>query len=118
MVKPPVWLRDYLDKIGSVLKDGGWGENEVSEMVEVAAASPEFIDLVIDGQAVLDALLLKADRCSDSLMRAGWSSDEISDVLGFDFRLENAKGRRRSEVKLPAEIQVKIGKLAEAVCKS
>lgn len=43
--------------------------NDISEMVEVVVASPEVIDLVIDDQAVLVALLLKADRCRASAAR-------------------------------------------------
>uniref|UniRef100_A0A804IEX8 Uncharacterized protein n=2 Tax=Musa acuminata subsp. malaccensis TaxID=214687 RepID=A0A804IEX8_MUSAM len=88
-------------------------------MVEVTAATG-FCDgrgdaAAVDGQVVLDALLLKAVRCSDSLRRAGWSSEEVSDLLGFDLRPEQ---RRRPPLKLPPEIAVKIGKLAEAVSRS
>ncbi|RWW26496.1 hypothetical protein GW17_00009115 [Ensete ventricosum] len=115
----PDWVRSYLNRMGTVLKDGGWGEAEVAEMVEVTA-STGFYDgrgdaATVDGQVVLDALLLKAVRCSDSLRRAGWSSEEISDVLGFDLRPER---RRRPPLKLPPDIAVKIGKLAEAVSRS
>ncbi|WOL01124.1 hypothetical protein Cni_G09838 [Canna indica] len=115
----PDWVSSYLDRVGAVLREGGWGEAEVAEMVEVAGAAG-YLDgrreaAMVDGQAIMDALLLKADRCSDSLRRAGWSSEEVSDVLGFDLRPER---RRRPPLKLPPGIAVKIGKLAEAVTRS
>ncbi|KAG1334657.1 hypothetical protein COCNU_03G007760 [Cocos nucifera] len=114
----PAWVGTYLGMIKSVLIDGGWGESEAAEMVGVTASG--LLDgagsVVLDSQAVLDALLLKADRCSDSLRRAGWTSEEITDALGLDFR--PARRRQRPPLKLPPEIAVKFGKLAEAVSRS
>ncbi|XP_010939419.1 uncharacterized protein [Elaeis guineensis] len=116
----PDWVETYLDRIGSVLREGGWDESDVREMVDVSATSDFFDDdgeaVVVDTQAVLDALLLKADRCSDSLRRSGWSSDDVSDALGFDFRRHREP--RRPLVKLPPEIALKIEKLAQAVARS
>nr|XP_010911691.1 uncharacterized protein LOC105037760 [Elaeis guineensis] len=116
----PAWVGTYLDRIKSVLIDGGWGESEAAEMVQVTASGffdgAEGAAAVVDSQAVLDALLLKADRCSDSLRRAGWTSEEISDALGFDFLPD--RRRQRRPLNLPPEIAVKIGKLAEAVSRS
>lgn len=37
-------------------------------------------------EAVLDTMLLKTGRCSNSLRRAGWSSEEVFDMLGLDLR--------------------------------
>lgn len=71
---------------------------------------------MIDDEAVLDALILKADRCSDSLRRAGWSSEEISDALCFDFQRERREPR--PALKLPPGIESKIVKLAEVVSKT
>lgn len=116
----PDWVETYLDHIGSVLREGGWGEADVREMVHVSAASGFFDDdgevVAVDTQAVLDALLLKADRCSDSLRWAGWSSDDITDALGLDFRRHGEP--RRPPVKLPPEIALKVEKLAEAIARS
>ncbi|KAJ6989612.1 hypothetical protein NC653_018172 [Populus alba x Populus x berolinensis] len=81
----PKWVGDYIEKIGSVLREGGWKESDIEEMVEVSASG--FFEgemVILDNQAVLDALLLKVDRFSDSLRKAGWSSEEVSDALGFD----------------------------------
>ena len=60
----------------------------------------------VNSDAVLDALLLKADRCSDSLRRAGWSSEDVSDALGLDLR--RCKERPRPAVRLPPEIHVNV----------
>ncbi|VAI49744.1 unnamed protein product [Triticum turgidum subsp. durum] len=70
----PRWVDNYLDKLGSVLKKGGWRDREVDEMVEVAASGMfdgEEAPPAVDAEAVLDTLLLKTDRCSESLRRAG-----------------------------------------------
>ncbi|KAM0950913.1 hypothetical protein DsansV1_C04g0046461 [Dioscorea sansibarensis] len=110
--KLPNWVGNYLCRIGSVLRDGGWEESDVSEMVHVADGS------IVDGydeKVALEKLVLKADRCSDSLRRAGWDSDEVSDALGFDY---NPPSVRRRSVNLPPGLAAKIGKLAEAVSRS
>ncbi|KAK6258529.1 hypothetical protein SCA6_013003 [Theobroma cacao] len=112
----PKWVDEYIEQIGSVLREGGWGESDISEIVHVSASG--FFEgemVLLDNQAVLDALLLKADRFSDLLRKAGWSSEEVSDALGFDFRPEKEK---KPAKKLSAELVEKIGKLAESVSRS
>ncbi|RZC45662.1 hypothetical protein C5167_038607 [Papaver somniferum] len=114
--KSPVWVDEYLNRVGSVLREGGWVENEVKEMVNVEPLG--FFEgevLLVDKQGVLDTLLLKADQFSDSLRKAGWSSEEVSDALGFDFRLEKEKKQMK---KLSPQLIEKIGKLAESVSRS
>lgn len=109
----PKWVEEYINKMGSVLSDGGWQESDIKEIVQVSASG--FFDgemVILDNQSVLDALLLKADRFSDSLRKAGWSSEEVSDALGFDFRLVKEKKQVK---KLPPELLQRIGKLAESV---
>ncbi|KAJ1268838.1 hypothetical protein BS78_07G163800 [Paspalum vaginatum] len=118
--RSPRWVDSYLDRLGHVLRRGGWREAEVAEMVEVAASGG-----VLDGDeagapahaadsdAVLDALLLKADRCSDSLRRAGWSPEDVSDALGLDLR--RGKDRPRPAVRVPPEIAAKAERLARSV---
>ena len=102
-----------------MLKKGGWRDREVDEMVEVAASG--FFDgeeaggPVPDSEAILDALVLKADRCSDSLRRAGWTSEDVSDALGLDFR--RGKERSRSAVRIPPEIAAKVQRLAQALAR-
>ncbi|PON79548.1 hypothetical protein TorRG33x02_235570 [Trema orientale] len=72
----------YVEQIGSILRHGGWSESDVSEIMEM---------VLVDNQVVLDALLLKVDRFSDSLQKAGWRFEEVSDALGFDFRSRKEK---------------------------
>ncbi|MED6166008.1 hypothetical protein PIB30_104968, partial [Stylosanthes scabra] len=79
--KVPKSVEQYIERIGSCLKEGGWSESEVSEMVQISGSGMDLdpcSDLVsgLDNQAVLDALLLKADRFSDSLRNSGWSQEE------------------------------------------
>ncbi|KAG6605239.1 uncharacterized protein LOC111795852 [Cucurbita pepo subsp. pepo] len=112
----PKWVGEYIGELGSVLRSGGWSESEVAEMVDVSASG--FFDgemVMLDNQAVLDALLLKVDRFSGSLRRAGWSSEEVSEAFGFDFRPEK---ERKPAKKLSAELVERIGKLAESVSRS
>ncbi|EEF38781.1 uncharacterized protein LOC8262900 [Ricinus communis] len=112
----PTWVNEYIEQIGSVLREGGWSETDISEIVHVSASG--FFEgemVMLDNQAVRDALLLKADRFSDSLRKAGWSSEEVSDALGFDFRPEK---ERKPVKKLSPELIEKIGKLAESVSRS
>jgi len=98
-----------------MLKKGGWRDREVDEMVEVTASG------LFDGEeapapdteAVLDALVLKTDRCSDSLRRAGWTSEDVSDALGLDSR--RGKGRSRAAVRIPPEIAARVQRLAQAL---
>uniref|UniRef100_A0A0D9X8T7 Uncharacterized protein n=1 Tax=Leersia perrieri TaxID=77586 RepID=A0A0D9X8T7_9ORYZ len=119
--RTPHWVDTYLDRLGSVLKQGGWRDTEVNEMVEVTAASGLFdgeeaaAAPAVDADAVHDALLLKADRCSDSLRRAGWSSEDVSDALGLDLR--RCKERPRPAIQIPPEIAVKVERLARSVAR-
>ena len=116
----PRWVDNYLDELGSMLKKGGWRDREVDEMVEVTASG--FFDgeeagaPAPDSEAILDALVLKTDRCSDSLRRAGWTSEDVSDALGLDFR--RGKERSRSAaVRIPPEIAAKVQRLAQALAR-
>ncbi|KAL6655453.1 hypothetical protein ACP70R_006279 [Stipagrostis hirtigluma subsp. patula] len=113
----PRWVDNYLDELGSVLKQGGWRDREVDEMVEVTASGLFDGDEAPapDTEAVLDALVLKTDRCSDSLRRAGWSSQDVSDALGLDFR--RGKERPRRAVRIPPEIAAKVQRLAQALAR-
>lgn len=114
--EPPKWVDDYVNRIGSVLRGGGWSESDVDDIVHVSASG--FFEgemVLLDNQAVLDALLLKAGRFSESLRKAGWSSEEVSDALGFDFRPEKEK---KPVKKLSPELVQRIGKLAESVSRS
>jgi hypothetical protein len=101
-----------------MLKEAGWEESDVSEMVRVSASDTfDGEDVVlVNSESALDVLLVKAGRCSDSLRRAGWSSDEVADALGFGLRRE--KKERRLAVRIPPEIADKMEKLAHYVALS
>ncbi|KAF5463792.1 hypothetical protein F2P56_013925 [Juglans regia] len=113
----PKWVEEYIEQIGSVLRAGGWSESDISEIAQVSASG--FFEggemILLDNQAILDALLLKADRFSDLLRKSGWSSEEVSDALGFDYRPEKEK---KPVKKLSPELVERIGKLAESVSRS
>ncbi|GKV49042.1 hypothetical protein SLEP1_g55815 [Rubroshorea leprosula] len=47
--------------------------------------------VLLDNQAVLDALLLKANRLSESFQKGGWSCEEVSDASRFDLRPEKER---------------------------
>ncbi|VFQ58380.1 unnamed protein product [Cuscuta campestris] len=110
----PKWVEAYIEKIGSVLRGGGWKESDVSEIVHVSASG--FFDgemVLLDHQALRDALLVKADRFSGSLRKAGWSPEEVSDAFGFHIRVGG--GNRRPAPHLTPELVEKMEKLAESV---
>ncbi|KAI3726288.1 hypothetical protein L1987_66085 [Smallanthus sonchifolius] len=112
----PKWVDSYVQQIGSVLKEGGWAESDVSDIVDVSSSG--FFDgemVLLDNQAVLDALLVKANRLSESLQKAGWSSEDVSDAFGFDFRQVK---ERKPVKKISPELVEKIGRLVESVSKS
>ncbi|GAB2231705.1 hypothetical protein Drorol1_Dr00010717 [Drosera rotundifolia] len=117
--RSPKWVEDYVKQIGLVLKQGGWYESDVSEIVEVPSAGlfdEEMI--VVDNQVVLDALLLKADRFSDSLRRAGWSSEEVGEVFAFDVGVSEKERKGLVPPELSPEMIVRIQELVESVCKT
>ncbi|XP_038881140.1 uncharacterized protein LOC120072739 [Benincasa hispida] len=113
----PKWVNEYIEEIGSTLREGGWSETDITEIVQVSASG--FFEgaamVLVDNQAVLDALLLKTDRFSDVLRKAGWSSEEVSYALGFDYRPEK---ERKPAKKLSPELVERIEKLAESVTRS
>ncbi|KAF9599964.1 hypothetical protein IFM89_001999 [Coptis chinensis] len=111
--KVPKWVEEYMTSIGSVLKQSGWDEPDISDILNVSGCSL-FDDEVgfSDSQAVLDTLLLKTDRFSDSLRKSGWSCEEVTDCLGLEFWLEKEKKLCKE---LPGEFVKRNGKLVESV---
>lgn len=100
--------------MGDILLKSGWQQTDVTEIVDVSASNTfESELLMLDHQAVFDALLVKADKFSNSLRKGGWSSEEVSEVLGF-VREEEQK---RPLVKMPPELVEKFGKLIESVAR-
>lgn len=109
----PKWVDEYVDQIGSVLREGGWGESDVLEIVEVSAGGfLEEMLVILDHQAVMDALWVKVDKLSGSLQKAGWSSEEVSEILRFDLRPGKEK---RPAKKLSPEMVAMIERLTVSV---
>ncbi|GKV50960.1 hypothetical protein SLEP1_g57637 [Rubroshorea leprosula] len=100
------WVEECIEQIGSVLIEGGWDEIDISDIVDVSALGFFEEEMVLlDNQAVLNALLLKPDRLSDSFRKAGWSYEDVSDASRFDFRQEK---ERKSTKRLSPEHVEKI----------
>ncbi|GLT31102.1 hypothetical protein SLA2020_058640 [Shorea laevis] len=98
------WVQEYIEQIGSVLREGGWDEIDISDIVDVSALGFFEEEMVLlDNQAVLNALLLKADRLSDSFRKAGWSCEDVSDASRFDFR--PAKERKPTKKLSPEHVE-------------
>ncbi|BAT75587.1 hypothetical protein LR48_Vigan1345s001100 [Vigna angularis] len=108
----PEWLEGYVGLMGSVLREGGWSESDISEMV--SGSGSDLGSVLIDNEGVMDELVSKAERFSDSLRKSGWSSEEVSDALGLGFDLQPEKGRRPPK-KVSPQLVEKIGKLVESV---
>ncbi|GLT31086.1 hypothetical protein SLA2020_058490 [Shorea laevis] len=68
--------------------------------------------VLLDNQTILDALLLKVNRFSESFRNAGWSCEEVLDASRFDFRPEK---ERKPTKKLSPEHVKNIEKLEESV---
>lgn len=112
----PKWVNQYVNRIGSILRGGGWSESDIDEIIHVSASGFFDVEMVfMDNQTVLDVLLLKTGRISESLRKSGWSSEEVSDALGFGFRPEK---ERKPVQKLSPVLVEQFEKLAEWVSRS
>ncbi|XP_047084512.1 protein transport protein SEC31-like [Lolium rigidum] len=97
----PSWLRSYLEWAGSLLRRGGWGDDEVEEITGVSPSG---------GEATASAL--KVDWCCGELRRGGWGTEEVVEVLGA---LLGPRRVRRASVALSPDVAARVGRLAEAV---
>uniref|UniRef100_A0ACD5WV59 Uncharacterized protein n=1 Tax=Avena sativa TaxID=4498 RepID=A0ACD5WV59_AVESA len=97
----PSWLRSYLEWAGSLLRRGGWGEEEVEEITGVGPSG---------GEATASAL--KVDWCCVELRKGGWGAEEVVEVLGA---LLGPRRARRAAVALSPDLAARVGRLAEAV---
>jgi hypothetical protein len=108
----PQWMLCYLEDLAALLRNGGWREEDISDIVQVSSTPLDPDNVLFDSQAVLEGMLLKADSMSESLRRAGWSSQDVSEAFDFDFAITEP---RRPAKKLSHEFVQRIGKLAEFV---
>lgn len=108
----PEWILCYLEELAALLRNGGWREEDISDIVQVSSTPLDPDNVLFDSQAVLEGMLLKADSMSDSLRRAGWSSQDVSEAFDFDFAITES---RRPAKNLSHEFVQRIGKLAKNV---
>ncbi|KAL5714153.1 hypothetical protein ACHQM5_016152 [Ranunculus cassubicifolius] len=90
--KLPIWVDEYLDRIGFDLKRSGWNESDVSEILNGPGSwvtEEEFVSF--DSQEVSDMLIIKMNRFSDILRKAGWSCQEVTDILGLELLFEKER---------------------------
>jgi len=106
----PRWLMDYLEELANLLRNGGWNEQDINDMIQVSS-SPSSEDIFLDSQTILEGLLLKADLMSNSLRKAGWSSQEIAEILDIDYPT------KKPTKQISPEFAERIGKLAEYVAR-
>ena len=102
--RAPSWLRSYLEWAGSLLRRGGWGDDEVEEITGVVPTG--------GGEATTSAL--KIDWCCVELRRGGWGAEEVVEVLGA---LLGPRRARRAAVALPPDVAERMGKIGRASCR-
>ncbi|KAJ4963297.1 hypothetical protein NE237_023236 [Protea cynaroides] len=72
-------LNGFLEDLSRRLKEGGWREEEVNEMMITKNS--------MDGQDVTDAAsaMMHVRFLSLTLLRAGWTADDVAYSLGFQY---------------------------------
>eukprot|EP01018_Ginkgo_biloba_P024256 Gb_09201 [translate_table: standard] len=108
----PRWVIDYLDDLATVLRDGGWKEEDINDIIQVSSSPLDAEAVFLDSQTILEGLLLKADLMSNSLRKAGWSSQDLAEIFDIDYPI------RKPTKKLSPELVERIGKLAEFVAQA
>ncbi|GLT25832.1 hypothetical protein SLA2020_009350 [Shorea laevis] len=87
------WVQEYIEQTRSVLREGGWDEVDISDIVDVSTLGFFEEEMVLlDNQAVLNALLLKADRLSASFGKptgAAKTSRTLQGLISDPRRREN-----------------------------
>ncbi|CAK9194837.1 unnamed protein product [Sphagnum troendelagicum] len=75
------WLTRYLEEMSLVLRQGGWREDDICDMMEAQALPSTTWNQQIDAQAVLLTLAKEVELLSTSLKKAGWSVPDVSESL-------------------------------------
>ncbi|XP_024386120.1 uncharacterized protein [Physcomitrium patens] len=83
-VKSSKWLTGYFEEMSLVLRQGGWEENDISDMMD-PKASPEFWNQQLDAEAVLVTLAREVELLSTSLKKAGWSVPDVTETMKTGF---------------------------------
>lgn len=78
------WLGAYFKDMEKRLRTGGWKEDEIEEMM-VAALPPdeEWLSHMQTRREIQDALVKNADAMSSSLQKAGWSVQDVLEILSL-----------------------------------
>ncbi|KAJ7299055.1 hypothetical protein O6H91_06G045600 [Diphasiastrum complanatum] len=104
------WVARYLENLAGQLRNGGWKENEISEMVDESSFSDSSSCLVFSKQSVLADLTSKINMLSVSLKKSGWTAQEVSEAFGSPKEKENAK--------ISPQFAAKLGKLVEHLARA
>ncbi|XP_024361707.1 uncharacterized protein [Physcomitrium patens] len=79
-IKPSKWLNVYLDEISLVLRQGGWREDDINDMIVSESPSKRW-NQQHDSEAVLVSLAREVELLSTSLKRAGWSVPDVTETM-------------------------------------
>jgi hypothetical protein len=79
-VKSSKWLNGYLDEISVVLRQGGWREDEINDMIDSKSPSQRWSQQ-LDAQGVLASLAREVEYLSMSLKKAGWSVPDVAETM-------------------------------------
>ncbi|KAG0580243.1 hypothetical protein M758_4G160000 [Ceratodon purpureus] len=78
--KSSMWLTGYLEEMSLVLRQGGWEEDDISDMMD-SKTPPDLWDQQIDAEAVLVTLAKEVELLSTSLKKAGWSVPDVTETM-------------------------------------
>ncbi|GLJ18008.1 hypothetical protein SUGI_0317440 [Cryptomeria japonica] len=111
----PRWVMEYLEELANILRNGGWKERDINDMLLQVSSSnlPGSEDIYLDSQTIIEGLLLKADLMSNSLRKAGWSSKDVAEIFNIEYN-----PIRKPTKKISPELAERIGKLAEFVARA
>ncbi|XP_024541502.1 uncharacterized protein LOC9648206 [Selaginella moellendorffii] len=106
-------MKETVEDMSSKLRQGGWKEEDIAEIVGAASSCSDHKRGMPDRQTVLEGLAFHLDYLSCSLRKAGWSVHDVAETLCFDF---GASGERRARAKkVSPQVAQRIGMLASFV---
>eukprot|EP00249_Psilotum_nudum_P008188 c21104_g1_i2 orf=386-2095(+) len=111
----PQWLAMFLEEMASILRRGGWKEEDIIDVFNVTPSPQEHENIFLDKRSVLEELVLHLNLLSEGLRRAGWSNEDVAEVLNVNFSLHTEK---RQPSKIPPHMAARIAKLAEYIAQS
>ncbi|KAJ7560189.1 hypothetical protein O6H91_04G117700 [Diphasiastrum complanatum] len=113
----PKWLAVILEDVSARLRQGGWKEEDISEIVDVLSPpNSSYQTLSLNTQSPSENLALQLDFFSSSLRKAGWSIQDVAEALSFD--LVPSDHTIRACTNLSPELPARIVPLAQFVANS